>query len=84
MLLSLCYLMLRRVLQLAVSRCRSNDFKALEIVVLRHELAILRRQTRRPTMTTVDRLFWWRRAGSCRARPGDPSSSRRQIGRAHV
>jgi hypothetical protein len=38
-------------------RCRSNDVKALEIVVLRHELAILRRQTRRPAMTTVDRLF---------------------------
>lgn len=56
-LLSLCYLVLRRVLQLAVLRARSNDIKALEIVVLRHELAILRRQTRRPSMTTVDRLF---------------------------
>jgi putative transposase len=55
--LSLCYLVLRRVLQLAVLRCRPNDFKELEIVVLRHELAILRRQTRRPAMTTVDRLF---------------------------
>jgi hypothetical protein len=29
----------------------------LEIVVLRHELAILRRRTRRPAMKTVDRLF---------------------------
>jgi transposase InsO family protein len=36
---------------------RSNDWKELEIVVLRHELAILRRQTTRPAMTTVDRLF---------------------------
>lgn len=57
MLLSLCYLLFRRVVQLAVWRWRSNDFKALEIVVLRHELAILRRQTRRPAMTTIDRVF---------------------------
>jgi hypothetical protein len=38
-------------------RWRSNDFKELKIVVLRHELAILRRQTRRPAMTTIDRMF---------------------------
>ncbi len=48
MLLSLCYLVLRRVMQLAALRCRSNDFKELEIVVLRHELAILHRQSSRP------------------------------------
>jgi putative transposase len=53
---SLWYVVLRRVLQLAVLRCRSNEFKDLEIVVLRHELAILRR-TRRPIMTWADRLF---------------------------
>jgi putative transposase len=29
----------------------------LEIVVLRHELAILRRRTRRPAITAIDRLF---------------------------
>ena len=57
MLLSLCYLVCRRVLQLAILRCRSQDRRELEIVVLRHELAILRRRTRRPAMTTVDRLF---------------------------
>ena len=57
MLLSVCYLVLRGVLRLTVLRCRSNDFKELEIVVLRHELAILRRQTMRPAITTVDRLF---------------------------
>src|SRR5438128_4138452 len=56
-LFSLCYLVLRRVLQLVVLRWRSNEFKELEIVVLRHELAILRPQTSRPAMTTVDRLF---------------------------
>ena len=57
MLVSLCYLVLPRVLQLAALRVRSNDFKELEIVVLRHELAILRRQRKRPVLTTVDRLF---------------------------
>jgi transposase InsO family protein len=49
-------LVLRQVLQLAFLRVRSNDLKELEIVVLRHELAILRR-TRRPVMTWTDRLF---------------------------
>jgi hypothetical protein len=54
---SLCYVVFRRLLQLVALRIRSNDWKELEIVVLRHELAILRRQITRPAMTTVDRLF---------------------------
>ena len=57
MFLSLCYVVLRRVLQLAAMRVRSNDLKELEIVVLRHELAILRRRTRCPATTWIDRLF---------------------------
>jgi hypothetical protein len=56
-LLSLSYLVLRRLLQLVVLRVQSNESKELEAIVLRHELAILRRRTRRPAMTTVDRLF---------------------------
>jgi hypothetical protein len=55
--LSLCYLVLRWVLRIAAWRFRSNDLKELEIVVLRHELAILRRRTRRPAPTWTDRLF---------------------------
>jgi hypothetical protein len=74
--LSLCYVVLRRVLQLAALRCRSNEFKDLEIVVLRHELAIFRRRTRRPPMRWTDRLFLARPADSCRGRAGGPSSSR--------
>ena len=57
MLLSLCYVLVRRVLQVAVWRRRSEAVQALEVVVLRHELAILRRQTKRPILTMVDRLF---------------------------
>jgi hypothetical protein len=37
--LAFCYVVLRRVLQLAALRFRSTDFRDLEIVVLRHELA---------------------------------------------
>jgi len=44
-LLSLCYAALRW-----------NESKDLEIVVLRHELAILRRRSRRPAMAWTDRL----------------------------
>jgi transposase InsO family protein len=54
---SFCYLVLRQVLELLTLRFRSDDFRDLEILVLRHELAILRRQTARPAMTSLDRIF---------------------------
>jgi hypothetical protein len=54
--LSLCYVVLRWTLQFAALRLRSNEFKDLEIVVLRHELGILRRRTRHPAITWTDRL----------------------------
>ena len=54
---SLCYLVLRRLLQLAALRLRSDEFKELEIVVLRHELAVVRRQAGRPELTSADRVF---------------------------
>ena len=58
MILSLCYLALQRVLQLVLLRSRSREFKELEIVVLRHEVAVLRRGVRRPSLTTADRAFF--------------------------
>jgi putative transposase len=53
---SLVYVALRHVLALVLLGVRSSDFKELEIVVLRHELEILRRQTGRPHMRPADRL----------------------------
>jgi len=49
--------LIRWLLEFVALRCRSKDLKELENIVLRHELAILRRTTRRPAITAVDRLF---------------------------
>jgi putative transposase len=56
-LVSFCYVLLRWLLEFVALYGRSKDFKELEIIVLRHELAILRRTTRRPPITAVDRMF---------------------------
>jgi len=54
---SLGYLTLRCLLQIVLLRPRSEGFKDLEIVVLRHELSVLRRQTARPQLRPSDRLL---------------------------
>src|SRR5437879_1878838 len=51
------YVVARRVLELALLRFRSQSYKELEIVVLRHELAILRRQVTRPELRDTDRVL---------------------------
>jgi putative transposase len=53
---SLVYLGLCRLFQLVVLLCRSERSKELEILLLRHELAILRRQRRRAPVRHVDRV----------------------------
>ena len=50
MLASFLYVMFGRVMALVLLCFRSSDFKELEIVVLRHELAVLRRQVSRPAL----------------------------------
>ena len=57
MLSSLVYLTLCRLFALVVLLCRSERSKELEILVLRHELAILRRQARQPQHRVVDRIL---------------------------
>jgi hypothetical protein len=47
----------QRVLQFVFLLVRSTPSKDLEIIVLRHELAILRRHVRRPVFRAADRLF---------------------------
>jgi transposase len=54
---SFVYLALCRLVQLVVLLCRSERSKELEILVLRHELAILRRQPRRAPFRPVDRAI---------------------------
>jgi putative transposase len=55
--MSFLYLVLRRLIQMVALRPRSAEYKELEIVVLRHELAILRRQVARPSLRPADRVF---------------------------
>jgi putative transposase len=51
------YLALRRLLELMVLCWRSTDAKEAEILVLRHQLAILRRQHPRPRLQPTDRAL---------------------------
>jgi hypothetical protein len=53
----LIYLMLLRVLGWLALLARSDTSKNIEILVLRHELAVLRRQNPPPTLTWADRAI---------------------------
>jgi len=54
MLSKLAYLTLCRSIQLLVLLARGEAAKDLEILVLRHQLAVLRRQTARPRLKPAD------------------------------
>jgi putative transposase len=54
---SVLYVALRRVLELVLLRSRSDESKELEIVVLRHQLHVLRRQVSRAQPKPADRFF---------------------------
>ena len=57
MLWSFAYLTVRSLFALVLLTGRSRRSKELEILVLRHELAVLRRQSSRPRLTRADRAF---------------------------
>ena len=57
MILSVVCLLVRRLLELAVLLGRSQASKEIEILVLRHELTVLRRQVLRPRHQCPDRLL---------------------------
>ena len=54
---SFLYLALRHVLELIMLCCRSIEAKEIEILVLRHELTVLRRQYPRPRLQPKDRAL---------------------------
>src|SRR6476659_27863 len=55
--LSFLYWSLRGLLELVVLRFRSEREKEIEILLLRHQLAVLERQVARPQLTPADRAF---------------------------
>jgi putative transposase len=57
MLASLLYLLLRRLLALGASHDRSDQAAQIEILVLRHQLEVLRRQVKRPVYRHRDRAL---------------------------
>ena len=57
MLVSALYIVLCRLLELIVLFGRRDRAKELEILVLRHELSILRRQVRQPRFESRDKVL---------------------------
>jgi transposase InsO family protein len=55
--LPLIYQMFSKLLSWIVLRSRSDTSKEIELLVLRHQLAVLRRQTRRPRLSWADRAL---------------------------
>jgi transposase len=53
---SLLYLLLRQVLQMLSQIARDGGAKDVEILVLRHQVAVLRRQVTRPDLQPADRV----------------------------
>jgi putative transposase len=66
MLFSFVYLVFVSLLKLLVGSRRPARAKDIELIVLRHQIEVLRRQVGRPRMRSADRAFL---AATCRLRP---------------
>ncbi|MEV0135498.1 integrase core domain-containing protein [Dactylosporangium sp. NPDC050688] len=53
---SLVYLLLRQILQMLAQLARDGGAKDVELLVLRHQVAVLRRQVHRPDLQPADRV----------------------------
>src|SRR5205823_4375371 len=53
---SLVYLLLRQVLQMLTQLARDDGAKDVELLILRHQVAVLRRQVHRPKLQPADRV----------------------------
>src|SRR4051812_15081678 len=74
---SLVYLLLRRVLQMLTQLARDDVAKDVELLVLRHQVAVLRRQVHRPRLQPSDRVVLAALSRSSPASAGRSSSSTR-------
>src|SRR3954468_16039009 len=54
---SLVYLLLRQILQMLTQLARDGGAKDVELLVLRHQVAVLRRQVHRPNLEPADRVI---------------------------
>jgi hypothetical protein len=53
---SLVYLLLHQVLQMLTQLARDDGAKDVELLILRHQVAVLRRQVHRPALEPADRV----------------------------